>query len=94
MFYQNAAVWGRWCLSHVLNVSQKHWGFMHHCASHPSGSVLPADAGNRGFGIVDVRGIPQKYGGLLYIEHDGERFIAILAIVKPCFAIYNGQDTK
>jgi len=29
MFYQKAAVWGR--LSHVF------WGFMHHCASHPSG---------------------------------------------------------
>jgi len=31
MFYQKAAVWGRWCLSHVFG------GFMHHCASHPSG---------------------------------------------------------
>jgi ATP/ADP translocase len=31
MFYHKAAVWGRWCLSHVF------WGFMHHCASHPSG---------------------------------------------------------
>ena len=24
MFYQKAAVWGRWCLSPVLNVSVKH----------------------------------------------------------------------
>jgi len=26
-------LWIRWCLSPVLNVSQKHWDFMHHCAS-------------------------------------------------------------
>ena len=34
MFYQKAAVWGRWCLSYVF------CGFMHHCASHSSASVL------------------------------------------------------
>jgi hypothetical protein len=35
MFYQKAAVWGRWCLNLVFS------DFMHHCASHPSESVLP-----------------------------------------------------
>lgn len=53
-----------------------------------------ADAGNHGFGIANVRDIAQKYGGLLYIEQDGERFIAILTIAKSCLAMYNGQDTK
>jgi hypothetical protein len=32
MFYQKAAVWGRWCLNLVFS------DFMHHCASHPSAS--------------------------------------------------------
>lgn len=45
-----------------------------------------ADAENHGFGIVNVRDIAQKYGGLLYIEQDGERFIAILTIAKSCLA--------
>ncbi len=34
MFYHKAAVWGRWCLNLVFS------DFMHHCASHPSESVL------------------------------------------------------
>ncbi len=35
MFYQKAAVWGRWCLNLVFS------DFMHHCVSHPSANVLP-----------------------------------------------------
>ena len=34
MFYQKAAIWGRWCLNLVFS------DFMHHCVSHLSGSVL------------------------------------------------------
>lgn len=46
-----------------------------------------ADAENHGFGIANVRDIAQKYGGLLYIEQDGERFVAILTISKSCLEV-------
>lgn len=46
-----------------------------------------ADAVNHSFRIVNVRDIAQKYGGLLYIEQDGERFIAILTISKSCLEV-------
>lgn len=46
-----------------------------------------ADAENHGFGIANVRDIAQKYGGLLYIEQDGECFIAILTISKSCLEV-------
>ncbi len=52
------------------------------------------DAGNHGFGIANVRDTAQKYGGLLYIEQNGDRFITILTIAKSCLAKYNGQDTQ
>lgn len=60
--------------------------------------ILPAstkpDAGNHGFGIANVRDTAQKYGGLLYIEQNGNRFITILTIAKSCLAICDGQDTQ
>ncbi len=67
--------------------------------------ILPAsakpDAENHGFGIANVRDTAQKYGGLLYIEQNGNRFTTILTIAKSCFAmakssfaINDGQDTQ
>ena len=60
--------------------------------------ILPVstkpDAGNHGFGIANVRDTAQKYGGLLYIEQNGNRFITILTIAKSCLAICDGQDTQ
>ena len=59
---------------------------------------LPAstkpDAENHGFGIANVRDTAQKYGGLLYIEQNGNRFTAILTIAKSCLARYNGTVEK
>lgn len=56
--------------------------------------ILPAstklDAENHGFGITNARDTAQKYGGLLYIEQNGNRFTAILTIAKSCLARYNG----
>lgn len=60
--------------------------------------ILPAstkpDAENHGFGIANVRDTAQKYGGLLYIEQNGNRFTAILTIAKSCLARYNGTVEK
>ena len=60
--------------------------------------ILPAstklDAENHGFGITNVRDTAQKYGGLLYIEQNGDRFTAILTIAKSCLARYNGTVEK
>lgn len=60
--------------------------------------ILPAstkpDAGNHGFGIANARDTAQKYGGLLYIEQNGNRFTAILTIAKSCLAMYNGTEEK
>ena len=60
--------------------------------------ILPAstkpDAGNHGFGIANVRDTAQKYGGLLYIEQNGNCFTAILTIAKSCLARYNGTVEK
>lgn len=55
---------------------------------------IKLDAGNYGFGIVNMRDTAQKYGGLLYIEQNGDRFITILTIAKSCLAMCNGQDTQ
>ena len=60
--------------------------------------ILPAstkpDAENHGFGIANVRDTAQKYGGLLYIEQNGNHFTAILTIAKSCLARYNGTVEK
>ena len=60
--------------------------------------ILPVstkpDAENHGFGIANVRDTAQKYGGLLYIEQNGDRFITILTIAKSCLAKYNGTVEK
>lgn len=60
--------------------------------------IMPAstkpDAGNHGFGIANVRDTAQKYGGLLYIEQNGDRFTAILTIAKSCLARDNGIVEK
>lgn len=60
--------------------------------------IMPAstkpDAGNHGFGIANVRDTAQKYGGLLYIEQNGDRFTAILTIAKSCLARDNGTVEK
>ncbi len=47
------------------------------------GSTKP-DAQNHGYGISNVRDTAEKYGGLLYIEQNGDCFIAILTIAKSC----------
>ena len=52
------------------------------------------DAENHGFGIANVRDTAQKYGGLLYIEQNGDRFIAILTIAKSCLAGCNASVEK
>ncbi|MDE5698614.1 MAG: ATP-binding protein [Lachnospiraceae bacterium] len=52
------------------------------------------DAQNHGLGIANVRDTAAKYGGQLYIEQNGDRFITILTIAKSCLAMYNGQDTQ
>ena len=60
--------------------------------------ILPVstkpDAENHGFGIANVRDTAQKYGGLLYIEQNGDRFITILTIAKSCLAKSNGTVEK
>ena len=53
---------------------------------HSTPASTKPDAGNHGFGIANVRDTAQKYGGLLYIEQNGERFTAILTIAKSCLA--------
>ena len=59
---------------------------------------LPAstkpDAENHGFGIANVRDTAQKYGGLLYLEQNKDRFTAILTIAKSCLARDNGTVEK
>ncbi|MDE7273723.1 MAG: GHKL domain-containing protein [Lachnospiraceae bacterium] len=61
---------------------------------HSTPASTKPDAGNHGFGIANVRDTAQKYGGLLYIEQNGERFTAILTIAKSCLVINDGQDTQ
>lgn len=42
------------------------------------------DAGEHGFGIMNVRETAEKYGGLLYMEQNGSCFTTILTIAKDC----------
>ena len=91
---------------HVALHAQEHFLVMeveNTCINTPAVNVrekhiLPVstkpDAENHGFGIANVRDTAQKYGGLLYIEQNGDRFITILTIAKSCLAKYNGTVEK
>ncbi len=83
---------------HFLVMEVKNTCINTQIANNRGKHILPAstkpDAGNHGFGIANVRDIAQKYGGLLYIEQNGNRFTAILTIAKSCLARYNGTAEK